>query len=234
MSASQPPAVVTLHVWGVRGRSVPAAAARMALDRPLLRRGPARFWKLLGTGSGRTFTARDADPRHWALLAAWERPEDAEEFEDGATARAWGRLATERLRVALAPLASRGRWSGAEPFGSPRPSRERAGGPVASLTRARIRLGQELAFRRAVPPVSEDLQRVEGLRLALGVGEAPVGLQGTFSLWSDAAALQRFAHRRAAHQEVVARTAERRWYAEELFARFAVLDVDGTYRGRHP
>ncbi len=76
--------------------------------------------------------------------------------------------------------------------------------------------------------------RVSGLRLAVGIGEAPVGLQGTFSLWSDAAALQEFAHRRPAHTAVVARTATEGWYAEELFARFAVLDVRGTYAGRHP
>ena len=39
------------------------------------------------------------------------------------------------------------------------------------------------AFWRAVPPVSLDLAGRPGLRLAVGIGEAPVGLQGTFSLW---------------------------------------------------
>ena len=233
-----PPALVTVHVWGVPGRAVPAALARMALDRPHLRRSPARFWKLLGTGDGRTFTARDADPRHWALLATWDSAGDAEDFEASSTARAWGRLAHERLRVDLRPLASRGRWSGRLPFGEPRPQRPSSGGtsgdPVASITRARIRARENRRFWRAVPPVSADLHRVPGLRLAMGIGEAPVGLQGTFSLWSGAAALNDFAHRRAAHTAVVARTAAEGWYAEELFARFAVLDVRGTYAGRQP
>jgi hypothetical protein len=228
------PAVVTLHLWGVPGPAVPGAVARMALDRPLMRRSRARFWKLLGTGAGRTFTPRDADPRHWGLLAAWDSAEDAEAFEAAATVRAWGRLAEERLRVAMRPLASRGRWSGREPFGAPRPSRSDAAGPVASITRARLRLLRSASFHHAVPPVSADLREAPGLRLALGIGEAPVGLQGTFSLWSDGEALQRFAHQRAAHTEVVARTAREGWYAEELFARFAVLDVRGSYAGRRP
>jgi hypothetical protein len=89
-------------------------------------------------------------------------------------------------------------------------------------------------FWRSVPPVSAELHRSPGLRLAVGIGEAPVGLQGTFSLWESAAALTEFAYRRAAHVEVVRRTAELGWYAEELFARFAVLEVEGTFAGRAP
>lgn len=82
-----------------------------------------------------------------------------------------------------------------------------------------------------MPPVSGDLREVDGLRLAVGIGEAPVGLQGTFSLWSSNAALTDFAHRRSPHVEVMRRTHEVQWYAEELFARFAVVDVQGTFRG---
>ena len=227
------PAVVTLHLWSVPTRAVVAAAARMALDRRHLARAQgARFAKLLGTGSGRTFSLADADPHRWALLVAWESAEDAERFEGGRTVRAWGELAHERLRVAMRPVSSRGRWSGAKPFGEP--GRTRCAGPVASITRARLRALKAAAFYRAVPPVALDLQRAPGLRLAVGIGEAPVGLQGTFSLWDDDAALRHFAHRRSPHLEVVRRTAQEDWYAEELFARFQVLDVEGTVDGRAP
>jgi hypothetical protein len=89
-------------------------------------------------------------------------------------------------------------------------------------------------FWRAVPRVSADLAQCAGLRLAVGIGEAPVGLQGTFSLWTSGDALTDFAHRRGPHVEVVARTPIERWYSEELFARFAVLSVEGTFRGRTP
>ena len=89
-------------------------------------------------------------------------------------------------------------------------------------------------FWAAVPPVSADLHESPGLRLALGIGEAPVGLQGTFSVWDSSAALNDFAYARSPHQEVVERTAREGWYAEELFARFAVLSARGTVGGREP
>jgi hypothetical protein len=228
-----PPALVTVHVHGVPGRRVPQALWRMARDRTALARTPGlRFARLLGTGDGSTFTVRSADLGHWALLCAWSDAGAAADFELSGTARAWTAIASERLVVHLLPLASRGRWSGQEPFGDPVP--RKVTGPVASITRARIRTAHSLAFWRAVPPVAADLAGVDGLRLAIAVGEAPVGLQGTFSLWQSAEALTDFAHRRAAHSAVIRRTAEERWYAEELFARFEVLDVEGTYAGRTP
>ena len=225
------PPLVTFTLWGVGPAAVPAALLRMAVDRRRTRRAPGlRFAKLLGTGDGRTFTVRDADPLHWGLLAVWEDADAAARFAAGPTHRAWEGLARERLDVALRPVASRGLWSGRQPFGEPRP--RRVDGPVAALTRARIRPSRARAFWRAVPPVSADLRTVPGLRLAVGVGEAPVGLQATFSVWDSAQALVEFAHRRSAHSQVVRRTAREGWYAEELFARFEVLSVSGTFRGR--
>jgi hypothetical protein len=219
-------------VWGVPNRHVPHAVARMALDRRHLRapHGP-RFAKLLGTGHGRTFSPRDADPGHWALLATWDDAAAADRFLAGAWARPWTRIADERLDVRMRPLASRGRWSRREPFEPPAgPPRTR--GPVASVTRARLRPTRAARFWRTVPPVAADLAGDPGVVLALGIGEAPVGVQGTFSIWRSPGALLDFAHRRAPHADVVRRTPRERWYAEELFARFTVDDVTGTFGGR--
>lgn len=227
------PALVTLHVWGVARRGIPGALWRMAADRRPLRSVPGlRFAKLLGTGSGRTFTVGDADPRRWGLLAVWADEAAAAAFEESGVVRRWRRTAEEEWRVRLRPLASRGRWSRREPFG--RPAAQRWDGPVAAVTRARLRPRTALGFWRAVPPVSADLHAGPGLRLALGIGEAPVGLQGTFSVWDSTAALNAFAYGRPAHTDVVRRTAGEGWYAEELFARFAVLSAAGTVRGRDP
>jgi hypothetical protein len=141
-------------------------------------------------------------------------------------------VADETFRLTLRPTASRGRWSGQEPFGDPHPEREE--GPVAAITRARLRPARAAAFWRSVPPVSADLHTHPGLRAAVGIGEAPVGLQGTFSLWDSPDSLRTFAHRSAPHLAVVRRTAELGWYAEELFARFAVVEATGTLDGREP
>jgi hypothetical protein len=220
--------LVTVHVWRLPGHAVPAALVRMALDPSRLRRVPGlRFAKLLGTGTGRTFTLRDADPRTWALLSVWEGAPG-----EPAVVRRWRGLAAEEWSVLLRPLAARGRWSRREPFG--RPSSRPWSGPVAALTRARLVPRKALTFWRAVPPVSADLHDGPGLRFALGVGEAPVGLQGTFSVWESAGALNDFAYGRPAHAEAIRRTAAEGWYAEELFARFAVLCSAGTVRGRDP
>lgn len=237
MSAGTRPGTphVELRVWGT-DRVLPALG-RMATGGPRLRRTPGlRFAKLLGTGSARTFTPRDADPHHWALLTVWDDGAAAAAAAGSPVLRAWSRASHEELRVVMSPVRSRGRWSRREPFGTegsgPVGDPPVGTGLVASITRARLRPTRALSFWRAVPPVVDDLAATPGLRLALGIGEAPIGLQGTFSLWESDAALRAFAHGSAAHRSAVRRTEPERWYAEELFARLAVLDVEGTYEGR--
>jgi hypothetical protein len=224
------PALVTLHLWAVPTRHVPAAVARMALDRSVRREPGVAFAKLLGTGAGRTFTPRDADPHRWGLLTTWTSVDAADAFVTSRLVRRWDRLADESLVVRMVPLASRGRWSGREPFGSTR--RERWNGAVAAVTRARLRWRTMSRFLAASPPVAAALADSPGLVLATGIGEAPLGLQGTFSLWRSADDLAAFAYRRAEHVAVVRRTPQEGWYAEELFARFAVHAASGRFAGR--
>jgi hypothetical protein len=221
-------APVTLHVWRVPRRALPAALHRMAVDRRRLRTTPGvRFAKLLGTGAGRTFGPGDADLTRWAAVVAWDDPSAADRFDDTPVGRAWARVSTARARVDLAPLSSRGTWSGREPFApAPKPSR-RHPGPVLALTRARLRPRRALTFWRAVPPVTAELHRAPGLLTRFGVGEAPIGWQGTVSVWRSAADLIAFAYRQPEHRAAIARTATTGWYAEELFARFDVWGVAG-------
>jgi hypothetical protein len=255
------PPVVSVTVWGVGPAPGAAAVTRMGLDRLLLARTPGlRFAKLVGTGGGRSFALRDADLGHWGLVTAWDDDAALDAFAGSATASGWDRLAHERLDVRMAPLGSRGRWSGRDPFapsavrlpGGPPADGAAAApeGPVAAITRARLRLTRAASFWRAVPGVAADLGPAgpprpdegpdrpggpdSGLRLAVGIGESPFGWFGTFSVWASLPDLTGFAFRRAPHRDVVRATGPERWYAEELFARFAVRSVTGTYRGRHP
>ncbi|MCW2503683.1 MAG: putative spheroidene monooxygenase [Actinomycetia bacterium] len=231
MRAAVPsPALVTVHVWRVPPASVPAALLRVARDKLTLRRTPGlRFGKLLGTGRDGSFSAREPDLRRWALVATWDDPE--------APGRApvlarWDRSAPERWRLDLRPLAAKGSWAGARPFGDPRP--QRWDGPVAVLTRARLAPRRAAAFWAAIPPVTSDLAGCDGLLAAVGMGEAPLGWQGTLSVWRDVPALREFAYGSAAHRAVIERTARTGWYAEELFARFGVVRSSGTVNGTDP
>jgi hypothetical protein len=225
------PAVVSLHVWGVAPRHVPTAVARMALHRRPARALPGvTFAKLLGTGAARTFTPRDADARHWAMLLCWSDADGPQRFADSPIAAAWADIAEESATWLLRPMTSTGRWAGRAPFGDPVPARW--DGPVAAITRGRIRPSQWPAFWAAVPPVALDVRDGGGMTFALGIGEAPLGLQGTFSTWTGNRALRAFAYQRGPHQAVMAQTRQRDWYSEELFARFAVLSAEGSHAGQ--
>jgi hypothetical protein len=229
------PELVTLHVWGVPATRVPQALTAMARDRRPVAQAPGHtFHKLLGTGDGRTFTIRDADPRHWALLVCWSDARAAEIFERSAVVRRWDGWAGgrgERLRLAMRPLASKGLWDQRQPFGDPAPTVPHTG-TVAALTRALLLPRLTPSFWRAVPEVSARLRSSPGLLTSLGIGEAPFGRQGTFSLWESAAALAEFAYGSPEHRRVVAQTREVGWYSEELFARFAVVEAQGSFGGR--
>lgn len=231
------PELVTLHVWGVRTGRVPAALRAMAFDRrPLSHQPGLTFAKLLGTGAGRTFTPADADPRHWAILACWDSTDAAQAFEHSSVVRRWRAQAQESLRFELRPVSSRGLWSRQEPFGRPGRAGPAAAAatPMAALTRARIRPRMWRAFWSSVPAVSQRLHQAPGLLFAIGLGEAPLGLQGTFSVWSGATALDTFAYASPEHREAISRTRRLGWYSEELFARFRVIATEGTYRGTAP
>ena len=217
-TSDAPPPTVVLHVWHVATRDIARGLGLMATQRRDVRALP--FGKLLGTGSGETFAARDADIRQYALLTAWSSPSAAAIFDLGSIVAAWNRIATTQRRFELQPITSHGTWSGKTPFGPERNRPETPAGPIAAITHARIRPGRMRAFARAVPPVTADLRGAPTYRL--GIGEAPVGIQGTFSIWPDEASLRTFAHG-AAHREVIRRRADENWYAEEIFARFTVV-----------
>lgn len=211
---------VTLHVWRVPARALPQVLVRMAVDRGRLRRhAGVRFAKLLGTGTGDGFGPGDVDPTRWAAVVVGRAPESV---VDG-----WTRASVDHARVDLVPVQSRGTWSGRTPFTCAAPART-PDGMVLALTRARLRPARAVTFWRAVPPVAAALHDAPGLLARFGIGEAPIGWQGTVSVWRSAADLVAFAYRQPEHRAAVARTARVGWYAEELFARFAISRITGN------
>jgi hypothetical protein len=72
-------------------------------------------------------------------------------------------------------------------------------GPFAVLTRASIVPTKAMAFWRYAPAAQADLGQAPGCLLAMGLGEAPLVRQCTFSLWQDTAAMLQYAQQ-GAHQ----------------------------------
>ena len=203
----------------------------MALDRRYLRtlRG-LTFHKLLGTGKGQSFTPRDADLWQWGLLAVGDEQALTDLKRSQLVAR-WNKRSTERAHFDLRTLSSHGRWAQQEPFMTiPEGASDGAKNPIAiaAITRARIKWAENFRFWKAVPPVTSSLHSSPGLLNTIGIGEAPIGLQGTFSHWKSGSDLRNFAYKGAAHQAAIAATERHAWYAEELFARFAVRDIRGS------
>lgn len=236
--------VATLHLFSISKRRLLHALGHMAVDKRRARSAPGlRFVKLLGTSSGTTFMPQDADLGLWGVFSVWDNVAAADQFDsDHAVVRGWRKVSDTEARFVLQPTRWRGEWSGRRPFGDeyrgrsesswPGPPMTSASdGPVAVITRARIRPRKLITFLRAIPPVAADAQQVAGSLLRIGIGEAPIGLQATFSVWTDTSALENFAYRRDAHREVVRQTGSQGWYSEELFARFAVKSATGTVRG---
>jgi len=180
------------------------------------------FHKSLGTGKGETFTPNDANALQWGLIASVD---DLENFDNSFVIKRWRRISVSEYRAVLEPISSHGQWAGKQPFVATAKDWD---GAVAAVTRARIKWSQNFRFWRSVPPVTVSLNSAPGLIAAIGIGEAPIGLQGTFSLWESAAAIREFAYKGAAHQKAIADTSTFNWYSEELFARFAVLDQRGS------
>jgi len=138
--------------------------------------------------------------------------------------KSWQKICISEYRVLLKPISSHGFWSGKQPFAV---DKCEWAGKIAAVTRARIVWRKNLIFWRAVPPVTESLHQSPGLLNAIGIGEAPIGLQGTFSIWQDTTSLRDFAYKGQAHSEAIRATSANQWYSEELFARFAAIEERG-------
>ncbi|NBV90465.1 MAG: monooxygenase, partial [Actinobacteria bacterium] len=153
--------LVVLDFWTVPSKQVPRAISFMGLHRRSLRReSHLQFWKLLGTGSGQTFTMRDSDPLQWGLLTVWNQGSDYEAFKSGRVIRDWSQIAADSAHFELEPLSAKGVWQKRTPFKPHEVTRWT--GPTAALTRARIKPQWWVSFWRNIPPVSADLNQTAG------------------------------------------------------------------------
>ncbi|MEM8618080.1 MAG: spheroidene monooxygenase [Actinomycetota bacterium] len=224
--------VASFHLVSETRWLTPFALARLATDRPRLARvNGLRFWRLLGTAHGDD-TAGGADLHRTALFAVWDDEADLDAFlRTHRIAQRW-HAAAEAWHVRLRGAGGHGTWRGVDVLDGLVPGAD--DGPVAIITRADVRRRSWRTFRDAARVVDTELHQSDGLLAVVGVGEAPIGRLGTFSLWNSLDEAAAFARRSPEHVKVIRRTRRERWYGEELFARFEPYDAVGSWNGRNP
>lgn len=194
-----------------------------------------RFAKVMGSGHEGGFVLRPS-ATHQGLVCMFENAEQADQFIDGATVQAYAERAKSFFVTALAVNASRGAWDGREwavtpstCLGKYRHMDTQAMGMVA-LTRASIRPAKAVAFWRYAPAAQDDLKQAQGCQLAMGLGEAPLVRQCTFSVWKDAQSMMDYAHT-GAHQQAIAAAYKNDFFSESMFVRMRVLRREGHWTG---
>jgi heme-degrading monooxygenase HmoA len=227
------PMLTSITIIRYRKPFIPLALLAMAVHRlPLLLRRGCTFWKLLGSGRNGTFDLKP-DWQQWGLLAVWESREDFDRFYKKSFISAWWKLfAQEGWTMLCEPLQSHGKWDGKEPFGNRNITDYN--GPVAVLTRATIRTRRLKNFWSNVDEVANIMASAKGYITSIGVGEAPIYRQATFSIWESVDDVKAFAYGSREHAEVIKKTRSEDWYSEELFARFKPIEAFGTLHGADP
>ncbi len=218
---------------------VAAAARWWGWSRIVLRGWPLRqvpglrLVKALGSGHEGGFGLRPSRSRQ-GLFALFADEGSADAFiHQSDTVRGYQERSDEFLLAKLRATSSRGAWAGATmaasvALGSP----AFAHAPVAALTRASIRPSRALQFWRHSPPSERALAAAPGCQLAVGLGEAPVFRQATFSVWDNQAAMDAYA-RSGAHLQAIRGALAGGWFSESMFVRFVPLRLQGQWQGRH-
>ena len=102
---------------------------------------------------------------------------------------------------------------------------------IASLTRGSIRASKAPSFWRYAPAAQKELAESQGCELAVGLGEAPIIRQCTFSIWKDTESLRNYAHQ-GAHLKAIAAAQKHDFFVESMFVRMSVLHMFGRWMGK--
>jgi hypothetical protein len=223
--------IVSLTIVRYRKIFTPFALLAMMVHHiPMQLQKKCSFYKLLGTGKGKSSTKPNW--QQWGILAVWNGRGSFDDFYTTSfISKWWNVFGVEKWTILCEPIQSHGKWGGKEPFmGQPAPGYD---GPVVVLTRARIRFSRLLSFWRSVEAVASQLEQAPGRMLNLAIGETHHVI-GTFSVWDNIDSIKAFAYTPGAHLNVIKRAQEENWFAEDLFARFKPVDSFGTLNGVDP
>ncbi|KQS28457.1 DUF3291 domain-containing protein [Pedobacter sp. Leaf194] len=223
--------IVALTITKFRNRTIPFAFIGMAILRlPLMLNRNCRFWKLMGSGKNAQVDL-GPDFKHWAILTTWDNKADCDQFYQNSFVINWFRFfGFEEFTILLNPLSSHGLWAGKQPFTVK--DKKNADPRVAVITRAAIRFKKLKEFRSNIKRAAIEMRKSEGYILSAGVGENPFLDQATFSIWENVECMKNYAYKSVDHSDVIKLTRQRKWYSEELFARFEIIESHGTLNGQ--
>ena len=199
------------------------------------------FHKLMGTGSGQGFDLAP-DFSAYVILATWPSLDEARTQVEGSKIYSlYRRRAVEAWTVYLRPIRARGSWDRQKPFETASEAAAAEANSLSShpewvgvLTRASVRFGCLIPFWRSVPPISQVTAGHPGLHFKLGMGEQPIIQLMTFSIWQELEPVQSFAYRPGPHRDAMKLARAHKWFREELFARFRILESSGSWNGVDP
>ncbi len=183
------------------------------------------FFKPLGTGSGNGFSIRP-DFSTYGFVTVFSSEEMALQFLQSSVFKKYEDSAVKHATLFLKTIKSHGKWSKQNPFKSEAEFDKSK--PLAVITRATIKPKLAYKFWKYVPSVSKSMNHYKALVFSKGIGEFPLLMQATFSLWERAEAMMDYAYQNPKHAEMVKKTKELGWYSEELFARFEPYKIQGN------
>ncbi len=209
--------------------AVPWGLGRLVIGTRALRTVPGlHFARVLGSGRGGGFGLAPGFD-HQGFIAFFDDAVRAQAFAaDSPVMLGYRRHARESLTVLMRATSSRGRWGGVDFAVTARQAND---APVAAITRASIRLRHAARFWRHAPATHDGIALAEGCRLAIGLGEAPLLRQATFSLWDNSDALEAYA-RGGAHLAASRGALQQGWFSESMFLRLVPLSITGQWHGR--
>jgi hypothetical protein len=179
------------------------------------------FFRMMGSGAGNGFSIKP-DFATYAVFCKWETRAEAEEFVRNNTKfKQFSEKTQNLLTLWLEPVMAHGKWGGQVLFAEG--ATPELTDMIAVLTRATIRPTKLIEFWSQVPHVSAYVEGRKGLLFSKGIGEWPIMMQATVSIWQTRGDMLAFAYKDKAHADIIQRTRQRNWYKEELFSEFKVL-----------
>jgi len=195
-----------------------------------------QFVKVMGSGQDGGFSLRPS-PSHQGLICCFDHWSSAVNFLRGNHVKGMAERAREWWYGIFAVRSARGQWDRqawaptedavlqeAVDF-KPHPDW------LGVLTRANIRPAKAMAFWRHAPAAQADLNIAPGCDIAVGLGEAPLVRQCTFSLWQDTPSMTHYAQERA-HLQAIQAAYRHEFFSESLFVRMQLLNMYGVWKER--